>query len=111
MEPAMERLGPVLAETPFREAEVPVVSNVTAAPYRAAEDARTLLQEQVCAPVRWVDCVRRMVGDGVTFHLKVGPGRVLTGLAANIDRGLARANIATLEDLDGALARVRETLA
>ena len=107
----MERFGPVLAETPFREAKVPVVSNVTAAPYRGAEDARILLREQVCKPVRWVDCVRRLIEDGVTFHLKVGPGRVLTGLAAKIERGLARANIATLKDLDEALARVRETLA
>lgn len=111
MRPAMEKLTPALAEACFRELRVPVVSNVTAQPYRGAEDARDLLRQQVCAPVRWVDSVRTFVEAGVRVQLEVGPGSVLTGLAARIERDLARANVATLDDLDAALARVEEALA
>ncbi|MGH2900088.1 MAG: ACP S-malonyltransferase, partial [Solirubrobacteraceae bacterium] len=63
---------------------------------------------QVCAPVRWVDCVKQMVTSGVTLELEVGPGKVLSGLAAKIDRSLGRANLEKLEDLDGVLTRVAE---
>jgi [acyl-carrier-protein] S-malonyltransferase len=111
MESAMEKFAPVLAETGFREARVPVLSNVTAAPYQGAHDAPVLLRDQVCAPVRWVECVRRLVDSGVRIQLEIGPGKVLTGLAARIERRLARANVAKLDDLDGALAQVREALA
>ena len=108
MAPAMEKLTPVLAETSFRDARAPIVSNVTAEPYQKADDARARLREQVCAPVRWVECVQRLIADGARLQLEVGPGKVLSGLAARIDRSLARANVATLSDLDPALTAVAE---
>jgi [acyl-carrier-protein] S-malonyltransferase len=111
MTPAMEKLTPALAEACFRDLRVPVVSNVTATVYRSGEEARRLLREQVCAPVRWVDCVRALVAAGVRVQLEVGPGEVLSGLAARIDRALGRAHVAKLEDVETALARVREGIA
>ncbi len=106
--PAMEKLTPVLAATSFRDARAPVISNVTAEPYRDADVARERLRAQVCAPVRWVECVSRLVSEGVRLQLEVGPGKVLSGLVARIDRGLACANVATLADLEPALAAVAE---
>lgn len=110
MEPAREGLAPILAELRLRDPEVPVVSNVTAAPYSTAAEARARLREQMCAPVRWVDCVRTLVAAGVRAHLEVGPGNVLTGLAARIDRGLGRAHVSRAADLEPALAAVDEAL-
>ncbi len=111
MEPAMHKFAPALAAAPFREARIPVVSNVSAQPYRAPDEARQLLQEQLCAPVRWVECVRRLIRAGVRIQLEVGPGRVLSGLAARIDPALARAGIQGVEGVGDALARVEEALA
>jgi len=108
MAPAMNRLGEVLAETRFQDVKIPVVSNVSARPYHTAEEARTLLKEQVCAPVRWLDGVRYQLDAGVALQLEVGPGRVLSGMAAKIDRRLGRAHVAALEDVEPALARVAE---
>lgn len=108
MTPAMEKLAPLLAQTGFREARVPVVSNVTAEPYREPAAARDLLRQQVCAPVRWVECVERLTAEGVTLQLEVGPGRVLSGLAARIDKKLGRANVAAIADVEGALAALGE---
>jgi [acyl-carrier-protein] S-malonyltransferase len=111
MRPAMEKLAPALGKARFSDARVPVVSNVTAEPYREGSRARELLREQVCAPVRWVESVQTLRSAGVGFQLEVGPGQVLTGLAARIDRALARASVARLEDVEGALLRAREALA
>jgi [acyl-carrier-protein] S-malonyltransferase len=108
MRPAMEKLAPLLAETGFCEAGVPVVSNVTAEPYRAPREARERLRQQVCAPVRWVSCVQRMQGDGVRLLVEVGPGSVLSGLAARIDRSLQRAHVAVPTDLAAAEAAVAQ---
>jgi [acyl-carrier-protein] S-malonyltransferase len=106
MAPAAEKLAPLLADTPFRDAHTPVVSNVTATPYSSAADARDLLHRQVCASVRWVDGVERQRQAGVELQLEVGPGRVLSGMAAKIDRGLARANVERTGDVEKALAAV-----
>ncbi len=111
MTPAMEKLAPELAAAGFRDLRVPVVSNVTARPYTEGETARRLLREQVCASVRWVESVGAMIGAGVKVQLEIGPGRVLSGLAAQIDRGLTRANVESVEDLAAALERVGEALA
>jgi len=111
MAPAMEKLTPELEAARFSALRVPVVSNVDAKPYTSAAAARAQLRAQVCAPVRWVACVEQMIASGAKLQLEVGPGKVLSGLAAKIDRTLGRANIEKLEDLDGALARAAEACA
>ena len=108
MQPAMEKLGVDLVDAQLRDLRIPVISNVTAKPYRTADQARALLREQVCAPVRWVECVQALRAEGAVLQLEVGPGEVLTGLAGRIDRALARARLSAHEDLDAALAAVGE---
>ncbi len=111
MASALEKLTPELEAARFTALRVPVVSNVDAEPYTDAASARARLREQVCAPVRWVDCVRRLIASGVKLELEVGPGKVLSGLAAKIDRTLGRANVERLEDLAASLGRAAEACA
>jgi [acyl-carrier-protein] S-malonyltransferase len=111
MASAMEKLTPELGSAPFKDLRTPVVANVDARPYTTAADARARLRTQVCAPVRWVDCVQTLIAAGVKLELEVGPGRVLSGFAARIDRALGRANVEKLEDLDAAVTRVAEATA
>ncbi len=106
MQPAADKLRPELESAGFADFATPVISNVTTEPYTSADAARRLLYEQVCSPVRWVECVQRLVELGVTAQLELGPGKVLSGLAAKIDRGLVRANVETLADLDAALEKI-----
>jgi [acyl-carrier-protein] S-malonyltransferase len=61
-----------------------------------------LLRRQVTSPVRFTEMVQQMVKQGVTAVLEVGPGRVLTGLVARIERNLARANLGSGEELSSA---------
>ena len=104
MAPAAEKLAAELARVRFRTPRVPVISNVEAEPNRDAARLPALLERQVTAPVRFVDCVLELASLGVTKVLEVGPGSVLSGLVARIDRSLARAQVGTLEQVREAAA-------
>ena len=100
MRPAAERLAPELARVRFRDPRIPVITNVEAAPNTSAARIPTLLEQQVTAPVRFIESVRKLAALGVTRVIEIGPGSVLTGLVARIERGLARANVASREDVE-----------
>ncbi len=106
MEPAADKLAGELAAVRVARPRVPVLSNVDAEPNDDPERVPGLLRRQVTAPVRFTDSVRRLVELGVTRVLEVGPGRVLTGLVGRIDRGLRRAGLGAMDDLDEAAAFV-----
>lgn len=99
MEPAAEKLAGELARVRFARPRVPVVGNVEAEPCDDAERFPELLRRQVTSPVRFTETVRRLVGLGVTRVLEVGPGRVLCGLVARIDRGIERAHVGSMEEV------------
>ena len=84
MKPVVEGLRPLIEETAFREATVPLVTNVTATPIQHPDDLRRELLDQVCASVRWIDVIERMTADGVRSFIEVGPGKVLAGLIGRI---------------------------
>ena len=102
MEPAAERLAAELAAVRFGPADPPVVTNVEARPNDDPRRMPELLRRQITEPVRFTDTVRFMRSHGVGRVLEIGPGRVLTGLVARIDRGMARANLCGAEDLEAA---------
>ncbi len=89
MQPAADGLREALEGVEFRDPAFPVVSNVTAAPVSHADEARTLLVEQLTSAVRWTDVVRTMLGLGAERFLEVGTGNVLTGMLKRIDRAAA----------------------
>jgi [acyl-carrier-protein] S-malonyltransferase len=99
MEPAAEKLEPELARLDFRDANPPVITNVEAEPNKDATRMPELLRKQVTAPVRFTDMIARMKTLGVDRFLEIGPGRVLSGLIARIDRRARRANFSSLADL------------
>ncbi len=61
---------------------IPVMANMTAAPYpadpRAASD---VLANQVSHAVRWVDTLHALQNQGIDTFIEVGPGKTLSGLA------------------------------
>ena len=88
MSPARERMTPLLAEAPFSDAALPVVTNVDAEPMTAGARLRDALARQIDSPVRWVASVQRLAREGVDRALEIGPGNVLAGLVRRIDRGI-----------------------
>jgi [acyl-carrier-protein] S-malonyltransferase len=99
MKPAQDRLAPELAALEARDPQIPVVANVDAEPKRARAEAIAALIEQVSAPVRWEQVIRRLVAEGVTAFVEVGPGTVLSGLTRKIARNALVLNVAEPGDL------------
>ena len=106
MKPAEDRLAPELRALPASDPGLPVVANVDAEPKRDAAAAIDALIRQVSSPVRWEDVVRRLVAEGVTTCVELGPGSVLAGLIKKIDRGVKVVSIEDPDGLDAALAQV-----
>jgi [acyl-carrier-protein] S-malonyltransferase len=101
MKPAEERLTPELRAVAAARPRVPVVANVDAQPKTDGASAIDALIRQIASPVRWEDVIRRMVADGVTAFVEVGPGSVLSGLGRKIARDAAFINIDAPEHLAG----------
>jgi [acyl-carrier-protein] S-malonyltransferase len=85
MAPAAESLATELSGIAFASPAIPVVSNVTAAPYPGADSIGDLLVRQLVSPVRWEESIRHMIDQGVTDFIEIGPGKVLAGLNRRID--------------------------
>jgi [acyl-carrier-protein] S-malonyltransferase len=81
MKPAEERLAPELRALTVASPRIPVIANVDAEPKTDGPSAIDALIRQIASPVRWEDVMRRLVSDGATTFVEVGPGTVLTGLA------------------------------
>ena len=85
----------------WRDATIPVVSNVTAEPLTDASRIRALLAEQVRSPLEWVRSVERMAADGVDTVVELGSGTALVGMVRRIAprvRAMAVTDVATLAD-------------
>ena len=80
MQPAAERMAPVLDAAEIAAPQVTVIGNVEAAPLTSAAEVRSDLKAQIRNPVRWRDTVLAMRQLGVTTFVEIGPGTVLTGL-------------------------------
>ena len=80
MQPAAERMAPVLDAAEIAAPQVTVIGNVEAAPLASAAEVRGDLKAQIRNPVRWRDTVLAMRELGVTTFVEIGPGTVLTGL-------------------------------
>lgn len=60
---------------------IPVMANMTAAPYPADPQAASeVLTNQVSHAVRWVDTLHALQDQGIDTFIEVGPGKTLSGL-------------------------------
>jgi [acyl-carrier-protein] S-malonyltransferase len=93
MKPAGERLEEELARVEVGELRFPVLSNAQADFYPGKEKIRELLVKQVIHPVRWEECMQKVLDAGAKIALEVGPGKVLSGLMRRISREMRMANV------------------
>ena len=100
MAPVGVELGHLLQGLELHEPRIPVVMNYTADYVDGVEDIAALMMKQVSGAVRWEASVRRMMDDGVTAFVEVGPGKVLSGLIRKIaGPGISMSRIEDLRDI------------
>ena len=100
MRSAADGLKPVLDECAFARPKVRVVANVDAKYHTDADSIRQSLYRQVINPVRWQQCVERLIGDGCGAGWEIGPNRVLSGLMRKIDRRVKMTPVGKASDIE-----------
>ncbi len=100
MESAVEPLRQTLRQARLEQAEVPVVSNVTARPAVRPEEIRELLGLQIIYPVRWFESMEELERMGTSSYIECGPGTVLKGLLKRTVEDPVVESAATLEEIE-----------
>lgn len=98
MKEAGEKLEQVLQDIELSPLRIPYVTNVTAEYVRDIRETKKLFREQVASPVRWQQSMERMIAEGVTTFIEIGPGRTLAGFLRKISQDVKVVNIASWED-------------
>lgn len=88
MQPAAAALARALFSIEIRNPSFPVVSNITAEPYRAPGEIRRLLEHQLTNRVRFRESVLCLERLGVREFVDIGPGEVVGRIAAANVRSL-----------------------
>jgi len=84
MKPAAEKLQSYLGNVAVRTSSVPVLHNADVMAYADPDKIKDALVRQLFSPVRWVETVQAMAGQGAAMLAECGPGKVLTGLNKRI---------------------------
>lgn len=79
MSSAAKKFKVRLMKEKFNDPEFPVLANIDAKLYDKDRIVETL-SEQIEAPVRWLDIIRKMESFGVDTTVEIGTGRVLSRL-------------------------------
>lgn len=103
LKPASDRLREYMAKLEFVAPRLPLINNVDVAIVQDVAGIKDALVRQAASPVRWVETVQKMAGEGVTHVIECGPGKVLAGLTKRINGDLVGDAIVDQASLDKVL--------
>ncbi|MDB4681920.1 ACP S-malonyltransferase, partial [Akkermansiaceae bacterium] len=95
MASAQEKLAVALSETEVGTPSIPVISNFLAEAAQGPDAIRDSLTKQVTGSVRWIESMQLLRSQGHDLFIELGPGKVLAGLMARIDK---EAKVISIED-------------
>lgn len=110
MKPAAEKFKGRLEEIEVKNAEIPVIANVTADEITLAEEIKEKLIEQLYSPVLWEDSVQKMISLGVDTFIEIGPGKVLSGLVKKIDKSVRIFAVSDQETCTAVIESLKEEI-
>jgi [acyl-carrier-protein] S-malonyltransferase len=108
MKTAASELREVLDGIDLKNAQIPVIANVSANPMTTAEEIKENLIEQLYSPVLWEDSVVKMIDSGVDTFIEIGPGKVLSGLIKKINRSVKTYSISDEESCQAVIEALKE---
>lgn len=85
MKPAADRFRAYLETVVLKAPSVPVLQNADVKSCSDPAAIKDALARQLHSPVRWVETVQALAGQGVERCVECGPGKVLTGLVKRIN--------------------------
>jgi [acyl-carrier-protein] S-malonyltransferase len=105
MKPAQDRLESDLVALKTHKPVYPVACNVEATLVSDEIRAVKTLVAQVTGAVKWEQCMRLLIAQGVQTFVEIGPGKILSGLMRQIDRSKTCVNVRDQSSLESALER------
>lgn len=99
MQNAATKFTEILKEVEFKNAEIPVLSNVDPTPIQDGVILKERLTKQMTGSVRWREISLKLSELGMNQVIEIGPGKVLTGLIKRMCPELELVNISTLAEL------------
>jgi [acyl-carrier-protein] S-malonyltransferase len=103
MQSAQEKLAAELAKLEFHQPLVPVICNYAATAVSEASEIRAMLEKQVTGSVRWTASIQALIAMGHRNFLELGPGKIISGLVAKIDKDAVVHSVEDLASLDAAV--------
>lgn len=93
MEPAKKELQKAIEKTTFYQPSCHIYQNVVAKAMFNQDEIKKNLVEQLTGPVKWTQTIQAMIAEGATKFTEVGPGKVLQGLVAKINKEVQVAGV------------------
>ena len=90
-----------LSKVDFKEPNMDVYTNLSGKNYRQVDSIVENLKDQMCSPVRFIDCVENMIADGCQAFIEIGPGKSLSGFVKKINKDVKVINIQNVSDIEG----------
>lgn len=90
-----------LSKIDYREPRIDVYTNLSGKNYRQVDSIVDNLKDQMCSPVRFIDCVENMIADGCQLFIEIGPGKSLSGFVKKINKDVRVINIQNISDIEG----------
>ncbi|MBB5350618.1 [acyl-carrier-protein] S-malonyltransferase [Haloferula luteola] len=103
MQSAQVKLAEELAGLTMGSPSIPVVCNYAAQAVSEPAEIREMLEKQVTGSVRWTESIQKLVADGHTTFIELGPGKVLAGLVAKIAKEVTVISVEDLASLEAAV--------
>ena len=85
MTSAKNKLAMEIEKIKFNTPSCPIYQNFSNIPETDPEKIKFNLIEQMTSPVKWTQCVEKMIKNGANKFVEVGPGKVLQGLVKKIN--------------------------
>ena len=104
MQSAQDQLAAELAGLALQVPGMPVVCNYAATAVAEASEVRSMLEQQVTGTVRWTASIQALIAMGHRNFLELGPGKVIAGLVAKIDKDVVVHSIEDLASLETVVA-------
>ncbi|NRF41678.1 ACP S-malonyltransferase [Pedobacter foliorum] len=96
MEPARIELQEAIENVTILPPVCPIYQNVDPSPNTDPQKIKTNLITQLTGAVKWTQTIERMIADGATEFVEVGPGNVLQGLVKKVNRAIPTSSATTV---------------
>lgn len=106
---ASKSLRKDLDDLKFNEFESKLVKNFDGSIYKDSDNIREILEKHIISTVRFTNCLKTMLNEGVDTFIEIGPGKTLSGFVKRmpVDKEINIFNINNVETFENVVKFVK----